>query len=1113
MEKISNNQDYIINFKIINSKYIKYPFSGVAPKLINKFLVLGYEQKVIDNTFLTEIKEYSDNNECSKYYEFKEKPSIMNEICSDYTRDSLENDTIISLIFPQNQKLFYFVKNDNKDQKEKISKNENIQSSSIIFSLNPQDNNGSRNSFNGLGYVFYIKKEHRNNNNEIEGWLYYPNAYVILSDYPYFYHFNKICENIYIQMKKETDEIPIDIILYNAIKYCPSPINKNIILSFGAQLLNNAKLKIEIDDIMKQLSLNNNENSKGINGIPFIFFNQITGYPLMDLNLSFLFNLLDIETIILTFILTFLEYDVIFVSNFPEILNIVMYIFNNFNYPFNDSIYYWHVVSVSEKTFLRGHSSFVDKVNSSMIGICCKYSQKLNTTKKIREHYLVDIDKKESYFLYTEESESFQQMLDLEQYIRECIPEIEENEFKNKEIKLKKEEKYFKDGINLYESIRNLGLTLIRRIRNVDKNVCNNNKPFFVCFDNKSEIDMIKENLEIQKAFYNFIIQMLDSFYSEFNLYDEYKNVKGKDPNDNEKIYSILIKPKKKEKENDKEKEETLPYKAGLIFKKLFKDCSKYSSYFINFCQYHDCIDMSRIPFSFINEFFYYSKLAINNDLKGINIFEIIDQFYGKEKRIDFIENIKKKQKEIIEEISNDKDVIDTDKLINDTNNSFKKTNNIYNFSYDEFETFYKNNLRAYINREQEDDKNNFIKEHGSSKQYKTFKRNNFYLSQKILEVYINFSNNNFNQLNEIFKLIKYENKNRKQNSINKSENNIIQSSINKNNPENLFGTYELIEISDLMEKHLIKEKYFSCYEMMKFSLLSIIAIAIGIKNKQISNVVIIKNICDFCYLTNSLVRRYMNIYLIVFATMKINKILNEKECNDCTNIIISYFKRSNTFPTEDTVNSILKAKTYIQTSEVGTNYETLKEFKNNNKKIREKRAEFYKRMDQNKESELIDNIERVHLGWYYLKKNKMVLNPNIEFLAKKFTILYSNLVKGQSRNKSEFMPKTPLELYDFSNKLLNKYLSKFYLDNDDYIDLGIIVMNLLYFLKMEFLLKKWTLNLHKKNLEDNKTIDEIEYCKFNDEESNKEIVKILVMDIIYILLDLYEAIINNKNI
>ena len=39
-----------INTTDIKNKNIKYPFSGVAPNLIDKFLVLGYEQKTIEHT-------------------------------------------------------------------------------------------------------------------------------------------------------------------------------------------------------------------------------------------------------------------------------------------------------------------------------------------------------------------------------------------------------------------------------------------------------------------------------------------------------------------------------------------------------------------------------------------------------------------------------------------------------------------------------------------------------------------------------------------------------------------------------------------------------------------------------------------------------------------------------------------------------------------------------------------------------------------------------------------------------------------------------------------------------------------------------------------------------
>ena len=53
----------------------------------------------------------------------------------------------------------------------------------------------------------------------------------------------------------------------------------------------------------------------------------------MDINLSFLFNLIPPEIVVEVFIFSFLEHDIIFYSTRPEILNMVMYIFANLNYP------------------------------------------------------------------------------------------------------------------------------------------------------------------------------------------------------------------------------------------------------------------------------------------------------------------------------------------------------------------------------------------------------------------------------------------------------------------------------------------------------------------------------------------------------------------------------------------------------------------------------------------------------------------------------------------------------------------------------------------------------------------------------------------------------------
>ena len=102
-------------------------------------------------------------------------------------------------------------------------------------------------------------------------------------------------------------------------------------------------------------------------------------------------------------------------------------------------------------------------------------------------------------------------------------------------------------------------------------------------------------------------------------------------------------------------------------------------------------------------------------------------------------------------------------------------------------------------------------------------------------------------------------------------------------------------------------------------------------------------------------------------------------------------------------------------------------------------------------------------------------------------------------------MPKTPLELYATTNKLLLKFLSKFSIDENEYVELGHIILSLLYYFKMDFFLPKWIFKVGNINNEKGFENDNHLY-------NNVDIEKIreLVINIIYILLDLYEAILTN---
>ena len=118
-------------------KNVKYPFSGVALNLIDKFLVLGYNQKEIDYAFKNFQKENdSPYNTRYEFFQFKERPSIMNEICNDYTKEFLDDDIISELIFPKIPEM-YFLEKSYMNTKREFAEEYLIKNYSIIFSLNP----------------------------------------------------------------------------------------------------------------------------------------------------------------------------------------------------------------------------------------------------------------------------------------------------------------------------------------------------------------------------------------------------------------------------------------------------------------------------------------------------------------------------------------------------------------------------------------------------------------------------------------------------------------------------------------------------------------------------------------------------------------------------------------------------------------------------------------------------------------------------------------------------------------------------------------------------------------------------------------------------------------
>ena len=1106
---------------------VKYPFSGVATNLIDKFLVLGYDQKIIDYTFryLKNQDGKPELNTRFDFFNFEERPSIINEICNDYSKDLLENDLILELIFPNIPEMYFLDKQYSATKKE-ADEELLISNYSIIFSINPQDNSGSKKSYNGLGFVFYIPIEHKTDD-KIDGVIYAPVAYVILSEYPYFYHYNEICKQVLRQIKQEHDGIPIEILLYNIVKYMQSPINKTINLTFVAPLGLPFKDKgNDLSNILYPLySLRQEKNQ-----IPNMFFHQLSGYPFMDINLSFLFNLIPPEIVVEVFIFSFLEHDIIFYSSRPEILNMVMYIFSNLNYPFNDSIYYWHVLSVSQDNFMNGTSTFVGKTCSTLTGILNEYDSNVLTTSKIREHFVLDIDNKNFFFLYQEETEDVKDTINLYTYIKNCAQEADENN--TDAIRLDRETRiknYFNDGMQLYDVIKNLMDELNRRSKKVTSTNYNekSEKPSFLnLYEDETEMECMEANLRLQKAFFTFIAQISQNFVGILFIEGE--------GGDEEDISNLSVSIRKEDGINEEEEtKRKLAQKAGRIFKKKFIDCSKYSSFVINFCKYHDTIDLYKIPYTFINEFIYYSHVAVRNNLSEVDVFRLIDQFYGKRNIISFEDIIKNTEEKNPKDKKDKKDKKkEKEKTVKKNKESEKEDianevdiKNIYVFNFIEFVEYYKEHLRALINREQEDDKEIFTKV--KTQIFKTYKRNGYFLSNKILEIYMNISNNNYKKFMELFKLIKcVKNSDENINKINDNKHvNVIEEGnddknilseliMNKNMNKlekdlKIFGSYEFVDITDVIERHFIIERCFTSYGLIKFSLLNILAITRGFENQKISNPKVMTTICDFCNKTKSLARKYMNIFLNILQELNFKNIIkNKKEFQKCRSIIAKYFTKSNMLPTEETT----KAFNEKQKGDIDKNEKDEIEINENideNKDKEEKKyisdhGKFFDEKNKKKKfDEMLKIIEAIFTGNY---SSKTGIN----------TILYKELNTSYEKKgvkpKDNFIPKTPLILYYSSKELLAKYINNQYeINKANYDELLSDILSLIFYFKIPVIGEKWIehYKTEKEKIAQEKNLTK-KNAKINIENDLIELKQIISI-IIAILVDLIDVILKDS--
>ena len=533
----------------------KYPYLGYSPNIIEYFGIVGYQEEFIS----TIIKEMSKTGFSIPNNPFS--PTILNSVISSIDYGITDNDLMLKQIYPDNPNL---IKANPYEYNEQLPP-----PSSIIYSFCFDSTDGKKKLFyTCYGYKFYEKYKIPNKMNEI---YYVPKAFTIISQYAFYNTFHYICENlweyIYSNIKKE---LPLEIVIYSLLNYLPAPMNYNINLSIFDSLLNAKPIKLE----------------------------QLTGYPYIDFDLSEIFNLLPINFMLQIYILTFLEQKMLFFSQNLEILNMVMYIMFLLNYPINDSVYFWHIVSVSINDF-HEENRFVSQVMDSLLGVNALYDERIDTSAFGSYHFIVDLDNKKM-ILKTFELESIDEE-DVNDLIK--IQDFIDNSLRDRNIEstfLKNTIKELKTGVE----------AVLMKDVNYTPNPRNKYVNFF-----KILPKTLEKNKKIQENFYNFCLNILMVFYRDNELNTSFDKI----TNEENKLKSDLI---------IKDNNVTLT-EAEKLFCEFFRDSVKYKIYYENFIQNFETMKIFKIPFLFSEEFINLKLNDIDNKaLSDISFFAIIDTLY-----------------------------------------------------------------------------------------------------------------------------------------------------------------------------------------------------------------------------------------------------------------------------------------------------------------------------------------------------------------------------------------------------------------------------------------------------------------------------------------------------
>ena len=445
-------------FKYLQTLIKKYPLSD-SIHLIDYFLIIGYEDIYIQEKLIKDIQNKGIsllNNNKTNIYQLKQYPTVLSSISSDYEGDIIDDEDIIKNIFPSETIDIYYNKGDNTDL--------DLSPKNIIFTKKEDSIMN-----NGFAYLFYESIALPNMFR-----IFLPKIFVIISKYQFYSTFNQICKEIHNLFFSYNTQIPIELQLYNIVNFIPVPIGKRIDMTlfpfYELSFINKCQCNeefISLDD-QKIYSLE-----------------RIKGYNIPEINIMEIFEVINIELLVDTYIKILLGNNVKINYNDIETLSIVIFLFNQFLFPLN----------------LNYENNLIKK-NSE------EYFYEFNPENKEDIFYL-DINKKNLIL-------------------------------KKEEEKIKKIEEYINNESDLSENIKKL-INDLKEIKEKNiryGNIRNNNKKYNF-YEMLNEKETGENNYLILNSFYKFNLY-LSEHYCQYYLNPNAKDNKNKE--EEKKFYDLFSK-------------------------------------------------------------------------------------------------------------------------------------------------------------------------------------------------------------------------------------------------------------------------------------------------------------------------------------------------------------------------------------------------------------------------------------------------------------------------------------------------------------------------------------------------------------------------------------------